>query len=266
MCRFNSECHQIDGLCNCGKGEHCSAFTKCSNLVKPLASPPNVGAPLMNQNIMMLLYRMVQQHAELLKVVADQTSTVTAKLDAITERINAMPCKPGDSKASEVFIPSEESTSSNKLLDIICKGRSMFPYKLELTSELPSPAYKERAFSLSAMIVDKDGAQVTMPKQTIFKVLLFTTESPPKLLKLNTSGDKIMRGNIEVLSNSIVHFPKIVIKEVTSHFRNGCLFLVIAPVDDLNIQPLIVSNFVIKARKMNNDAEPRKKIKLSETA
>jgi hypothetical protein len=80
----------------------------------------------MNQNIMMLLYRMVQQHAELLKVVADQTTTVTAKLDAITERINAMPCKPGDSKASEVFIPSEESTSSNKLLDIICKGRSMF--------------------------------------------------------------------------------------------------------------------------------------------
>jgi hypothetical protein len=116
------------------------------------------------------------------------------------------------------------------------------------------------------MIVDKDGAQVTMPKQTIFKVLLFTTESPPKLLKLNTSGDKIMRGNIEVLSNSIVHFPKIVIKEVTSHFRNGYLFLVIAPVDDLNIQPLILSNFVIKARKMNNDGEPRKKIKLSETA
>jgi hypothetical protein len=86
------------------------------------------------------------------------------------------------------------------------------------------PVYKERAFELEASIVDQSRRPVPLIEPCEFKILLFTTEVPPKVMKINTNGDKIMRGTTEIsvtVNSSKVHFRKIVIKEVTSHFRNG---------------------------------------------
>jgi hypothetical protein len=52
-----------------------------------------------------------------------------------------------------------------------------------------------------------------------------------------------------------------VIKEVTSHFRNGCFFLVVMP-SIPDIEPLIIENLVIKARKMTKEPRLRKKAKV----
>jgi hypothetical protein len=112
-------------------------------------------------------------------------------------------------------------------------------------------------------IVDGKGERVNMTAAINFKIMLFTTESPPKLMKVNTSGDKIMRGTVEVESNGVVLFRKIVVKEVTSHFRNGCFFLAVAPKNSSEIKPLVIENFVIKARKMIAN-EPSKKAKSEE--
>jgi hypothetical protein len=97
-----------------------------------------------------------------------------------------------------------------------------------------------------------------------FKIMLFTTEVPPKAMKINTSGDKIMRGTTELsLARSAVkmHFTKIVIKEVTSHFRNGCFFLVVMS-SNPEIEPLIIENLVIKARKMAREPKMKKRRKI----
>eukprot|EP00358_Blepharisma_japonicum_P005294 CAMPEP_0202945816 /NCGR_PEP_ID=MMETSP1395-20130829/7321_1 /ASSEMBLY_ACC=CAM_ASM_000871 /TAXON_ID=5961 /ORGANISM="Blepharisma japonicum, Strain Stock R1072" /LENGTH=97 /DNA_ID=CAMNT_0049646079 /DNA_START=463 /DNA_END=756 /DNA_ORIENTATION=+ len=94
--------------------------------------------------------------------------------------------------------------------------------------------------------------------------MLFTTERPAKLLINNTSGDKVMRGTTEVEADSLITFNNVVIKEVTSHFRHGCVFLVVAPIDASYIQPLIIGNVVIKARKVMTEGNPRKIPKHSE--
>ena len=86
-------------------------------------------------------------------------------------------------------------------------------------------------------------------------------------MKISTSGDKIMRGRTEIslLRNQFhVYFDRIVIKEVTSHFRNGCFFLVVMP-SLKYIEPLIIENVVIKARKMGMDSGIRKKMKKEES-
>jgi hypothetical protein len=72
-----------------------------------------------------------------------------------------------------------------------------------------------------------------------------------------------MRGTIETESSNLVHFHKIVIKEVTSHFRNGWFYLVVVPKQDSRVKPLIINNFVIKARKIA-DGTPRKRVKLED--
>jgi hypothetical protein len=60
------------------------------------------------------------------------------------------------------------------------------------------PVYKERAFSLEVHVVDSSEKYAPLIDPCDFKIMLFTTEAPPKVLKVNTSGDKIMRGTTEV--------------------------------------------------------------------
>lgn len=242
----------------------CSAFKKYSEVIRPVATrqlPQQINAP-QNQTVLLHLLRMVQQQAEVLKMVAENTSCLLGKLNVIDEMLNHNNASIS-SKAHELVVPSDESTSPQKLLEIISSGVIDYSYQLELVKDLPSPAYKERAFCLNARIVDMQGVPSILSHSTVFKVLIFTTESPPKLLKINTSGDKIMRGTIEMESSDSVYFPKIVIKEVTSHFRNGCFYLVVVPKPDSKVKPLIISNFVIKARKIS-DGTPRKRAKLEE--
>lgn len=82
-------------------------------------------------------------------------------------------------------------------------------------------------------------------------------------------GSKILKGNIEKdLVNGYCSFEKIQIKEVTSHFRKGYVFLVVYPkmptfgnlcsgaiqqnfVDFTTIKPLIIEKVVVKAKKIN---------------
>jgi hypothetical protein len=200
---------------------------------------------------------MITQQNEMIKKIGEDARLTAEKINFLSENL-------GLKQAKHVEFASEEVTNPEKLLKILCGENSQHDFSLQLVSELPSPAFKERAFSLLLQIVDNQGQKVTLPSSTGFTLMLFTTESPPKLMKTNTSGDKIMRGTTDTDGNSTVFFRKIVIKEVTSHFRNGCFFLVVAAKNSSNIKPLIISNFVIKARKLNCDGTPRKKTKLDE--
>jgi hypothetical protein len=58
------------------------------------------------------------------------------------------------------------------------------------------PVYKERAFQLNASLLDlaESASLSPLDQPCRFKLALFTTEVPPKALKVNTSGGKIMRG------------------------------------------------------------------------
>jgi hypothetical protein len=203
---------------------------------------------------------LITQQNEVIRTLTDQTSAALKKVESLSRGIESGSW--GDS--SSIVVPREEVTTSDHILSILCGNKTSHLFSLRLVSELPQPAYKERAFSLMIEVVDRNGLRVTMPIPVNFKIMLFTTESPPKLLKVNTSGDKIMRGTIEVESNGVVLFKKIVIKEVTSHFRNGCFFLAVMPKNSSDIKPLVIDNFVIKARKIL-PGDPIKKQKTEES-
>lgn len=88
--------------------------------------------------------------------------------------------------------------------------------------------------------------------------MLFSAESPPMELTKNKAGDNVMRGTTCVESMGHFTLKKIVIKEVSSHFRNGVLFLVILCRNQLNVKPLICENFRVKARKTVDEGKMRK--------
>mmetsp|Transcript_8679 Transcript_8679/g.8680 ORF Transcript_8679/g.8680 Transcript_8679/m.8680 type:complete len:113 (+) Transcript_8679:450-788(+) len=110
-----------------------------------------------------------------------------------------------------------------------------------------------------------EGNKVKLSTPVHFKILLFSNENPPKLMEKTANGDKIMRGMVEVEADELVNYQKVVIKEVTSHYRQGCFFLAIVPKHADYIKPLIIKDLVVKARKVGIDCQPRKKHKVEES-
>jgi hypothetical protein len=245
MCNLNILCKVTDGSCKC-------CVSGATGIVKPVPIPlinPHEGALIMS------LFKIITQQNEMIKRISDDARLTAEKINTLSQNL-------GLKQGQTVEYASEEVTNPEKLLKILCGDGTLHEYSLELVNELPRPVFKEKAFSMILQIVDNKGQKAVLPNAVGFTIMLFTTESPPKLMKINTSGDKIMRGTSEADGNTTVLFRKIVIKEVTSHFRNGCFFLVVAPKDCNSIKPLIVPNFVIKARKLMSDGSPKKKVKV----
>jgi hypothetical protein len=221
-------------------------------MIKPIPVPlmnPQEGA------LVLSLFKMLGQQKDLIKKITEDSKLTTEKINKVSSKLGL--------QSSQVECTSEESTNPEQLLKLITTQTS-FPYSLQLISDLPSPAFKEKAFSLLLQVIDCNEQPITLPSNSFFNVLLFTTESPPKALKTSMTGDKIIRGTTEVEASSSVLFKKIVIKEVSSHFRSGCFYLVINSKNS-SVRPLIVPNFIVKARKLNADGTPRKKAKVSDS-
>ena len=247
MCPLNSLCKIIDGTCNC-------SLLGPTNICKP------VPAPLFSQMEFMVvnsLFMMISQQNDLILKIREDAKAIAEKTTRFNECV-------GTQASAKIEVTSEELTNSEKLLKSLCGEENNHLHFLQIKSDLPRPAYKDRSFSILLQIVNAKGENITLPSAVGFTIMLFTTESPPKALKVNTSGDKIMKGTIESEGCSMVCFKKVIIKEVTSHFRSGWIFLVIASIHPGNIRPLIIPNFIIKARKLSVRESPIKKMKLSE--
>lgn len=253
MCKFNLECQDIEGKCTCSANPPCKSNNISSGIVCP--QPMRVPKPSLPSNYVM---QILQQQSAIIRMLTEQNDLTNKKLGCLLKKLERV--GQSETNLTVVDLP-DESTSSKTLLSTLCGNAVDFHYVIKMTSEIPSPVFKERAFGLEAQIVDMKGNSVTLAKSVHFKILLFTSENPPKLLSINTSGDKIMRGSVETDTKSKLSYNKIVIKEVTSHFRNGCFFLVVSPLDTPEIKPLIIDNLVVKARKVNPDGNPRKKLK-----
>ena len=236
MCKFNVNCQAKEGQCSC-----CGPTVIYPQPVRSGLVPPSSDSALLYH-----LFSMVNQQNEVIRTLAEQTVSALKKVELLSKSLD-----PSFSLSEPVAsVPIEEITTSDHILSILCGPRNSHSYTLRLVSQLPSPAYKERAFSLMFEIVDRNETKVALPIPVNFKLMIFTTENPPKVLKVNTSGDKIIRGTVEVETNGVVLFKKVVIKEVTSHFRNGSFFVVVMPKNSQEIRPFIIENFIVKARKI----------------
>ena len=110
--------------------------------------------------------------------------------------------------------------------------------------------YKERGFPLEVEATDGSGQRVEKLGNLSFNISLFTMENPPKVLKNNISGKKILRGSTEAtFDNGLVVFNNIVINEASSHYPNNKFCLVIMCSNSQDIKPLILSGITVRARK-----------------
>ena len=245
MCISNILCEATDGSCQCSNLLKGSAFVPVAPVPLALVAAPTA--------FLQIYHQICEQNQQMLSF-KDELNRFLERLSSLEQPI-----------AKEVSSNFDEDSvvTSAKLLKHLC-GETVHRYTLEPVSGIINPVYKDRTFSIQLQIMDANKNIVELQKSIFCKIMLYSTENPPKIMKLNTNGNPILRGNIDLHGNSYFFFRKIAIKEVSSHFRNGCCFLVVMPSNKTEIAPFILEDFVVKARKINGEVSQRKKAKFDQ--
>ena len=191
--------------------------------------------------------QIIHSQSEALRDLLNKSALLTQKIEEITERLNK-------SQNVQECINDEHFNIEN-IFKWISSG-VVFNMYISLVNEIPRYLYKEKGFQIIANVISSDGTIVVFPNTNPFVIKLFTVENPPKLLKNNISGKKILRGTTETApdSNGIIHFRNVVINEVTSHYPNDSLLLVVICPGLSYIKPLATSGISIRARKHRKDS------------
>ena len=131
-----------------------------------------------------------------------------------------------------------------------------FDYELRLASELNKFICKSKYFSFTVELSSVSLKVIPIDKRISLEVKVFTSDQVPKQIVHTMQGKPIIRGrNIETM----IYHPseekflvriKMQITEVSSHFINGCVNLIVSNANEsqFSIKPLVIKDLVIKAK------------------
>jgi hypothetical protein len=184
----------------------------------------------------------IQQQSVCLRDLVEKSETLNDKIEQINEIISKK-SRPQQFISSDQFNIERIFRCTNEEAEY-----NMF---ISIVSDLPEIIYKEKGFEIIVNVIDSNGCKVIIPNTFPFIVSLFTKENPPKLLKTNISGRKILRGTCESVSDADgnIRFRNVVINEVTSHYPNDSFCLVIYSPGLSNLKSLATSGISVRARK-----------------
>lgn len=188
------------------------------------------------------LYDLVQAQTVNLKKIADENKVLLTSIDSLSCKI------PKLSQQSEPCLSLAPQINST-LSQILREDASQ--YSILLIGALPSNILKEKGFQITVGLIDANQNRVQIPSDFKFKVELYTMDTPSKLLESNIHGKKILRGTLFALTtdNWTVNFSNIVINEVSSHYSNDSLKIVVQLIGSHIVKPLFINNISVRARK-----------------
>ena len=195
-----------------------------------------------NNSMIISISNIIQQQSLVLTDLAAKNNILNQKLEILNQKIN---------KATHIqSISTEEQFNLEGIFSYLASGKE-FSMFINLLNEIPTVIFKEKGFDIIVNVLDTNARETIIPVANPFNIALFTKENPPKLLKTNISGRKILRGTNESVTeyDGKIRFHNIVINEVTSHYPNDSFCLVILCPSLAHIKPLIINGISVRARK-----------------
>jgi len=157
-----------------------------------------------------------------------------------THKVKELPCSngnminPKESYQQNIITKNPNDNLTEKdLRKILADPTVRYQYKLVTETDIETPLVRERNFALNVKLVDSDGEIVKNANKLLLNVVIYTEDLPPINVQTNTQGQKSTKGGTDkVLDKGECLLPKLQIREVTSHYRNGKIFLVVVPSED----------------------------------
>jgi hypothetical protein len=190
------------------------------------------------------LYEVLQVQNQDLQSIFEKNRLLSSAVDSLVQKVKML-----ERIKEESIVP----INSNTTLDIILREES-YEFAISLVENLPEVILKEKGFKLTIGLLDLTQKRIHIPVEFKFRLELFTMDEPAKLLESNIHGKKILRGTISAhsLDHWTVTFTNVVINEVSSHYSNDSLRIVVFLNGSHIVKPLILNNVSIRARKNIN--------------
>jgi hypothetical protein len=175
-----------------------------------------------------------------LQLVIKNTQSLEEKIEYLSEKTKIIKTK------EDLYAIPPTVQIQNPILE-----NEDFQYQIVLLKDLPAFIYKEKGFSITIGLTDSSSKRLYIPSNFNFIIELHTMETPSRVLSVNIHGKKIIRGTTSSFSldNWKVEFLNIVVNEVSSHYPNGCLRIVVFYAGSGLISPLMINNLFVRARK-----------------
>ena len=222
--------------------------------LSPLATSNSLGPNAVVAQQVCTLHRIfttLLRQQQLLSYVSTQTEDFHQELDNFQQALDAF---------ASPSVPRSVPTK-DQLRKHLESATATFDLSLELVGVVPNPVCKGKYFSFEVSL-HSSGQPLPSSEQFKAGLAIYSAESVPQRLMVNMLGQPLLKGLVqprlvfdEALQRHKARF-KVQISEVTSHFRNGWVFLVVTADEDheflaqtgYRVRPLIVEHLVSKAK------------------
>ena len=227
----------------------------------PFQPPPVLLSPLEQR-----LCSALTSQADFIEQIVARNKALFGKLAALKKELALM-------QSGSTETETAEQPGRDTVLGLVGVEGGTYTWALELNGKLPEPLCKGKYFQFKVKLVPLGETSFPMEERIQLSVSVYSAEKTPKPIHCTMTGQPLVKGFPEgMLSYSSadkchVAYFKIQICEVSSHFRNGWVFLVIQPKytgqetgESLHTQvrPLVIENVVIRAKEISNKRLRRK--------
>lgn len=198
------------------------------------------------------------EHSQLMSQVIEQTQRLNESFHQLTKELSLLKFISND--ALDCAVPTKQTVY--EVLGI----HNEHHFAIELSGILPNPVCKGKYFTFKVKISNNTETQFPMNLALRVMMNIYSAEIVPKLITVNMNGRNILKGSNEVdlkydpIEAAHVGSFKVQLNEVTSHFRNGWVFLVVQPVPSdfllqtgFMVSPLVIEHLVSKSKEVTCD-------------
>mmetsp|Transcript_20692 Transcript_20692/g.38548 ORF Transcript_20692/g.38548 Transcript_20692/m.38548 type:complete len:229 (-) Transcript_20692:107-793(-) len=179
-----------------------------------------------------------------LQLVVEKQADLESRIAALFSKVEAMTTEKSKT------MPETLAISPMNFLD---PGKSSLPFSLKLVEPILTPLCKNRYFMLKVKLE----GPVPLPCNLRVEVLAYSSDTSPQAIERNMTGGPFFRGDQLATLQCDLQYKtweaclKLQVSEVSSHFPNGWVYLVVQPRDSKYIpivKPLVLDKIVIKAK------------------
>lgn len=231
MCNFGDLCSSSSAFCPfCVK----SSNPICENPILTLTEEEDYEKFFKN------FVEMIEEKNAVMKNIGELVKSISEKIKIFEEG-------PPQREERKEVVYSNALCVSERNFQGFFENNVDYEFLLKLENDCSRTWFKKKPFQLVTRVVDSLGNEKQLGKIMRFRVLLFTNESPPRLLTETLNEERILIGTLVSEGNSRIVFRRVVINEVSSRYPGRCFILVVYPEGENNIKPLVLNSFVVKS-------------------
>lgn len=187
-------------------------------------------------------FSLIEEHEKLLALLSQQEDLLAVKLTQL--KANCIVLK--ETLAYELPRRKYEDLERSDLT---------YKWRITMVKDIPNPICKGKYLDLQVCLKPLGDSAFPVDTRVPVSIVLLTSNTPALEIPDNMAGEPIVRGQTRAMLKYDSEFHmhtaqfRLQVTEVSSHFINGWVRLVVLPgTESADIAPLVVNNVVVRAK------------------